>query len=405
VFSSGLAAPVQIIQNHVSKPFPITDLSLLSPAIRRREVERIASEESVRPFDLRRGPLLRGALLIINSYEHIILLTMHHIVSDGWSMGIFIREVGALYEAYREGEPSPLPELPIQYADYAVWQRQWLRGDRFNTQLDYWRNRLADAPPILDLPTDYPRPLVQTYRGDSLTITLSSELSWELRALSRKYGATLFMTMMAVFKVLLHRYSGQNEILVGTGTASRNRPELEFLIGYFVNMLVLRSDLSGNPRFLDLLHQVRDQTLEAYNHQDTPFDKVVEAVRPERNLSYSPIFQVVFIIQNAPSSSLNLTGLTAEPVAIQIGMTHFDMIMAVTDGGQQIMCNLEYNTNLFTATTIAGMLEHYERLLKAVVADAQVRLLELPMHDSEFEETAILSPDIQETLMQGQFTF
>ena len=297
--------PVQVIEAAAPLQLEVLDLSALEEEAREAEVLRLAQLEASRPFDLWRGPLLRVGLLRLGKEEHVALVTMHHIVSDGWSMGVFINEVATLYAAYVRGEESPLEELPIQYADFAHWQRGWLQGEVLAAQLDYWRAELADAPTVIDLPIDKPRPPVQTYRGAYQPLQLSAALSAQLRDLSRRHGATLFMTLLAAFDLLLCRYAGQEQVLVGTPIANRNRSEIEGLIGFFVNTLVLRGDVRGNPSFSELLRRVRETALSAYAHQDLPFEKLVEELQPERDMSRSPLFQVMFVLQNAPAEALD----------------------------------------------------------------------------------------------------
>ena len=259
---------------------------------------RLTTQEAQRPFDLSRDLMLRGRLIRLDQEEQVLLLTMHHIISDGWSMGILFKELSALYEAFCTGKPARLPELPVQYADYAEWQREWLQGEVLESQLGYWKQQLEGAPQVLELPTDRPRPALQTYRGGRRSRTLSRELSEELKRLSRSEGVTLFMTLLAAFQTLLYRYTGQEEMLVGTPIAGRSREETEGLIGFFVNTLVLRTDLSGHPTFRELLARVRRMAVEAYAHQDLPFEKLVEELQPERDLSRHPLFQVMFVLQN-----------------------------------------------------------------------------------------------------------
>ncbi|HZH15045.1 MAG TPA: amino acid adenylation domain-containing protein, partial [Archangium sp.] len=284
---------VQVISPPASLSLPATDLSGLPESERETEVLRLAQEEARRPFDLAQGPLLRVALLRLGEHQHVLLVTMHHIVSDGWSVSLLSRELSALYEAFSKGQPSPLAELPIQYADYAGWQRQWLQGDALERQLSYWRKQLSGAPQALELPTDHPRPSVQTSRGASHPLRISKTLSEEISALSRREGVTPFMTLLAAFQVLLHRYSGQDDFCVGSPSAGRNRAELEGLIGFFVNTLVLRGRPSGGLTFRELLAQAREATLEAQAHQELPFEKLVEELKPGRDLSRSPLFQVM----------------------------------------------------------------------------------------------------------------
>ena len=302
--------PRQVITPSLTVMLPVMDLSSIPDGERESETLRLATEEARRPFDLSRGPLLRGTLLRLAEQEHVLLLTLHHIISDGWSMGVLFRELSALYDAFSTGKPSPLAELPLQYPDFAVWQREWLQGEVLEGQLSYWKNQLADAPAVLELPTDRPRPPVQSYRGARQSMVLSGELNEALKTLSRQQGVTLFMTLLAAFQTLLHRYTQHDDIIVGSPIAGRNRTEIEGLIGFFVNTLVLRTDLSADPSFRQLLGRVRKAALDAYAHQDLPFEKLVEELHPQRNFSHSPLFQVMFAFQNVPMTELRLTGLT-----------------------------------------------------------------------------------------------
>src|SRR5215217_1019388 len=287
-------SPVQVIAPFGGFTLRLDDLSGLADADREVEVRRRAGEEAARPFDLSAGPLFRAALLRLGEEDHVLLLSMHHIVSDGWSTGVLFRELSALYAAYLAGRESPLPELPVQYADYAVWQREQLAGEVLDRQLAYWKERLAGAPELLELPTDHPRPAVQTYRGATVLVELSLQLLERLQALGQSEGATLYMVLLGAFQVLLGKYAGSEDVVVGTPIAGRTRRETEELIGFFVNTLVLRTDLSGNPSFRETLRRVREVTLGAYAHQEVPFEKLVAELQPERSLSHSPLFQVMF---------------------------------------------------------------------------------------------------------------
>ncbi|MCG8348344.1 MAG: amino acid adenylation domain-containing protein [Chloroflexales bacterium] len=335
--------PAQVIAPALSVLLPVTDLRDLPEAEREAEALRLATEEARLPFSLAHGPLLRFGLLRIADEEYIALLTMHHIVSDGWSMGVLIREVATLYNAFTSDQPAPLPDLPVQYADFAVWQQTWLHGDGadgqaespFQTQLEYWKQQLAGErgkPPLLDLPTDRPRPAIQSANGATHSFALPRALTDALQALSRAEGATLFMTLLAAFQVVLARYSGQDDFCVGTPIANRTRAETEGLIGFFVNTLVLRADLTGNPTFRELLAQVREQSLGAYTHQDLPFEMLVEALQPERNLSYNPLFQVMFVLNNAPVQAVQLPSLTMRPLQVESGTARFDITLSMAEG-------------------------------------------------------------------------
>ena len=328
--------PVQVIVPTLTLRAPVLNLQELSESEREGEVRRLVIEEAQRPFNLARGPLLRITLLRLAEEEHVGLLTMHHIVSDGWSTGILIRELALLYEAFSCGRSSPLPELPIQYADFAHWQRQRLQGEVLETQLSYWKRQLVDAP-RLELPTDHPRPAVQTFRGSHQSLLLPNTVGEALKALSRRQGVTLFMTLLAAFKILLHRYSSQEDLIVGTPIANRNRLEIEGLIGFFVNTLVVRTDLSGNPTFRELLQRVREVCLGAYAHQDLPFERLVEELHLKRNLGRNPLFQVMFVLQNASMQTIVLPGLTLSPVEVDNGTAHFDLTLHIADTEQGLL--------------------------------------------------------------------
>ncbi|MBW9076289.1 condensation domain-containing protein, partial [Agrobacterium deltaense] len=357
----------------------LMDLSSLDPAQRADTIRRAEQDEAAHRFDLAQGPLIRATLLRLSAQEHIILVTMHHIVSDGWSMSIVIREIGALYTAFMEGRPSPLAGLPVQYADFAVWQRRWLQGEVLDRQVSYWKARLAGAPPALELPTDRPRPLTQSYRGASCTFELPKELTGALAVLARQEGATLFMVLLAAFKVVLSRWSGQDDIVVGTPVAGRTHAETEDLIGFFINMLALRTSLAGDPDFRTLLRQVRDGALEAYAHQEMPFDRLVEEVRPARDLSRQPIFQTLVVLQNMPQERLELPGLTLRRVTEQRATAKFDLSLYLQETENGLAGTLEYATDLFEHNTIERLKDHYRLLLEGVVADPEQPISRLPM--------------------------
>ncbi|MDT5296241.1 MAG: hypothetical protein QOJ76_3121, partial [Acidobacteriota bacterium] len=361
--------PRQLIDEAVEMELGMIDLSHLPEEERESEARRLAGEEARRPFDLSRGPLLRAGLLRLSDEEHVCLLTMHHIVSDGWSTGVLMREVAALYGAFSAGEPSPLAELHIQYADYAVWQREWLRGDVLERQMQYWRTQLGGELPVLELPADRPRPAVQSYRGAHEPFVVSESLSQRLKELSRNEGATLYMTLLAAFQVLLSRYTGQQDVVVGTDIANRNRAETEGLIGFFVNQLVLRGDLTGDPTFRELLRQAREVCLGAYAHQDVPFEKLVEELAPERDLSHTPLFQVKLVLQNASEQTLTLPGLELRSLHSGSGAARFDLTVLIGEGTNGKLGGVwTYNTDMFDAETIRHMQAHFERLLEAVAA-------------------------------------
>jgi amino acid adenylation domain-containing protein len=311
--------------------------------------------------------------------EHVLLFTTHHIICDGWSRGVLIRELAALYEAFSSGKPSPLPELPIQYVDFAVWQRQWLQGEVLEAQLTYWKQQLAGSPPVLELPTDRPRPSVQTFQGATQSLMLPKDLSEALKDLSQQEDATLFMTLLAAFKTLLYRYTGQEDILVGTPIANRNRSEIERLIGFFVNTLVMRTDLGETPSFRELLSRVRKVALEAYARQDLPFEYLVDELQLERDLSHAPLFQVMFVFGNTPMSALELPGLTMSLLETDSGTAKFDLTLSMRETEQGLIGDLEYNTDLFDKSTITRMLTHFQTLLEGVVANPDQHLAKLPL--------------------------
>lgn len=353
------------------------DLSALPEAKREAETQRLMAEGAQQPFDLTRSPLLRATLLRLSATEHFLVLVTHHIACDGWSLDVFHRELAALYEAFARGQPSPLAALPIAYGDFAAWQRDTLRGGDFERQLAYWRQQLNGASPALDLSTDRPRPVVQTYCGATIHFALSATLSTELAQLSRKANVTPFMLLLAAFQTLLHRYSGQADILVGSPIAGRARVETEGLIGVFLNTLVLRGDLSGDPTFHELLQRIRQTALDAYAHQDVPFEKIAEAVQSNRDLSRSPLFQVMFILQNEPLRPLELAGLKVSTLPAHSGTAKFDLTLSLTETADGLAGFVEFNRDLFDADTITRMLEHFETLLASIVAHPEQRLSEL----------------------------
>ena len=371
--------PIQVIAPRLTINLPVIDLSSRPVNERHAEALRLATEEALRPFDLSRGPLLRVTLLRLDQQEHVLLLTIHHIVSDGWSTAVLFRELSALYAAFSTGKLATLPELPIQYADFAAWQREWLQGEVLKEQLSYWKKQLAGSPARLELPTDRPRPVVQAYRGARQSVALSQASSERLKILTRDENASLFMTLLAAFQTLLQRYTGQEDIVVGFPIAGRNRAEIEGLIGFFVNTLVLRTDFSGDPSFRELLGRVRKVALDAYGHQDVPFEKLVEELHPQRNFSHSPLFQAMFVFQNAPVSELRLAELNVAPLKIESDMAKFDLTLAVTEQTNSLHVSLGYNTDLFDGTTIARMLGHFQTLLEGIVSNPDGRLSELPL--------------------------
>ena len=375
--------PVQVVHPAERLELPVIDLSYVSAERREEEAMRFARDEAVQPFDLSQGPLLRVKLLRLDENKHIVLLTMHHIVTDEWSMGVFVNEVATLYTAFARSEPSPLPELPIQYADFAVWQREWLRGEVLDEKLAYWRKELSGIPPLLRLPTDHPRPAVQTFRGSTFTFALPDSLKEGLTKLSRQESCTLFMTLLAAFKVLLYRYTQQSDIVIGTAIANRNRSETEALIGFFVNTLVLRTNLTGNPRFRELLHRVREATLRAYAHQDVPFEKIVEEVAPERHTNYTPVIQVAFGMRNAPMPELELPALTLQTIDLDNHGGRFDLTLWMFEKDGSLQGKWYYNSDLFELATIQRIQSHFQTLVQSIVSYPEERLRALELHTEE----------------------
>ncbi|MEA5561957.1 non-ribosomal peptide synthase/polyketide synthase [Planktothrix agardhii] len=369
----------QVIQTQTPWTVNIVDLQHLSSSEQEIASQELTQNQAIQPFDLARDPLIRANLVILSETEHILLVCMHHIVSDGWSMGVFLQELTDLYNAYIQNQPSSLKPLPIQYGDYTLWQKQWLQGDILQRQLDYWQKQLADAPALLSLPTDRPRPAVQSFAGAHLPFTLSWELSQKLTQLTQEQGVTLFMTLLTAFDILLYRYTEQEDILIGTPITNRNRSELEGLIGFFVNTLVLRTDLSGNPSFNELLIRVREMAMDAYTHQDLPFEMLVEVLQPERDLSHAPLFQVDFLLQNEPLSQLELIGLTASPLLTESATAKFDLTLGMENTDKGLRGVWEYNTDLFERSTIERLAGNFVTLLEAIVANPQQQISQLPL--------------------------
>ncbi len=387
-FREGPEGPVQIVAAAAAFPLPVTDLGALPAGARDAEARRLTAAEARRPFDLARGPLLRASLLRLEAERHRALLTMHHVVSDGWSIGILVRELGALYAAFAAGAPSPLPELAVQYADFAAWQRRRLSGEALEAELAWWGNELAGLPPALDLPTDHPRPPQRSGEGAVASFALGAAALSGLNALSRQQGTTLFMTLLAGFATLLQRYTGAEDLAVGTPIAGRTRVETEPLIGLFVNTLVLRTDLSGAADFAALLAGVRETTLAAYAHQEVPFERLIELVSPDRDLSRPPLVQVLFALQNAPSGPLALPGLALTALPVETATAKFDLSFTLTEGGPTegrpetaagLSGVLEYSRELFERATIERLAGHFALLLAGAVEAPRRPLAELPL--------------------------
>jgi amino acid adenylation domain-containing protein len=395
-FPARSGRPVQVIAGELLLPIPEIDLIGLPPSQRENEALRLAAEEAAAPFDLAGGPLVRARRLVVGETEQVLLLTMHHIVSDGWSTGVLLGELAALYDAFRHGRGSPLPELPVQYADYALWQRDSAREEVLERELSYWKSRLAGTPTPLDLPTDRPRPAVASGRGAVESVRFQKPLLDALKTLSRREGATLFMTVLAAFQTLLSRLTGQDDVWIGTPIAGRTQVETEALIGFFVNTLVLRGDLSGDPTFLELLRRVREDALGAYAHQELPFEKLVEDLQPARNLSMTPLFQVMFGLQG-PGKTIEIPGLKMSGFGVPRKFAHFDLSCSVTERSDGLSCLIEYRTDLFDVETIRSLLAHFEVLLEGIVADPSTRLSRLPLLTADERRRSIVDWNATET--------
>lgn len=369
------------------------------------EVRHLALKEAQTPFDLATDVLLRVKILQLAKDENVVLFTMHHIVSDGWSMEILVKELATLYTAFSGNQPSPLPELAIQYVDFAIWQRQWLQGEVLETQLDYWRQQLGGILPVLQLPTDYPRGRVQTFRGAIESFSLSPQLSQGIIKLAKNAGVTPFVTLLTAYKILLHRYTGQTDILVGTPVANRHRREIEALIGFFVNTLVLRTNLADNPSFQELLQQLINTTWQAYDHQDIPFEKLVEVLQPERDLSFNPLFQVKFRLENAPTEKLELPGLTLRPLNRTEASAKLDLSLDMYETSEGFVGAFEYNRDLFAPETINRMVGHFQTVLTAIVENPQKRISELPLLTDKEKQTILIDWNQTQVECPSHLTF
>lgn len=377
-FHSVDGRPIQIISPSVSMQMPLIDLSEMDLQARDAETWRLIKEELSIPFDLSKDLLLRTRVLRLDEEDHVVISSMHHIACDGWSTGIYVADLAALYAAFSQGCPSPLIDLPIRYADFAVWQREQLNGEFLQKQLDYWRKQLADIA-LLQMPTDRPRPALQTYSGAAQAVELDGSLIDSLENLNRLHGVTMFMTLLAAFKILLYRYSGQKDIVVGSLIAGRNRVETEGLIGFFANGLALRTDLSGDPTFEELLVRVQQVAHGAYAHQDLPFERVIEEINPERDLSHTPLFQIVFQYDITPASDIHLPGLILQPIRIDTDTVQYDLILDLGQSDQGMFGEIVYNTDLFDAATIERFTDHFKRVLHSVAEEPRRRLSEVPM--------------------------
>jgi amino acid adenylation domain-containing protein len=378
--------PVQEITSQLTWDLSIINLEHLSGKDWESEVKQFAAQEAKKPFNLAKGLLVRATLLQLDQTEHILLVTMHHIITDGWSCGVFLRELSMLYAAFSTNQSSPLPKLPIQYADFAVWQRDRTQGEFLATQLNYWKEQLKGELPVLQLPIDRPRPNVTTFTGSKQYFSFSVSLTNALKQLSQREDATLFMSLLAAFNILLYRYTDQEDILIGSPIANRNRAELEGMLGLFVNTLVLRNNLSGNPSFRELLHRVREVTLDAYAHQDLPFEMLVEELQPERDLSRNPLYEVMFVLQNTPSSVQEVSGLTLRTLEFDSGTAQLDIFLSISESEEGLTGCLEYNTDIFDSTTITQLINNFQTLLENIVANPEQHLSELSLLSASEQE-------------------
>ena len=368
----------QVVHSHVPFSLPWTNLENQTEALPETEIQQLLAKEASHLFDLSSGPLFRATLVRLSEEEHLLLIVAHHIIIDGWSAGILIRELGRSYQAFTTGRPSPLPPLKIQYRDFAAWQRKHMQGEKWQNLLSFWKKQVGGAA-TLELPTDRPRPREQTFEGSERSSLIPKPLVDGLRRLARQSSATLFMVLLAAMDTLLYRYTGQEDITVGTALANRNRVELEALIGLFVNTLVLRTDLSGDPTFLELLTRVRETALGAYTHQDMPFEKLVEELKPERNLGHNPLFQVLVNLQNTSDEPPSIPGLSLTPVRVDTGTAKFDLSIGMFERPDGLRVRIAYNTHLFDQTTIERMLGHWEVLLSSILSDPDRRISELSL--------------------------
>ena len=382
--------PVQTIQPVVNLEMPIVDLTHILLGDRDAAIKKLVEQEAKKPFNLKQDLLLRTTFLRLSDLEHIVLFTTHHIISDAWSIGILVREIATLYQAFIANKPSPLPELLIQYADYSIWQREYLQGEVLDKQLSYWKQQLAHNPPVLNLPADYRRPTKLSDRGATQSFTLSKTLTQALKALAQQEGVTLFMLLLTSFKLLLHRYSHQDDVVVGTPIANRNHAEIEGLIGFFVNTLVLRTSLADNPSYKELLQRVKQVALGAYSNQDLPFEQLVEELKPKRYLNRNPLFDVMFALQNVAESELTLPGLTSSPIEKENHTAKFDLSLDMVESPAGLSGSFEYSTDLFEPSTIARMVRHFQVLLEAIVSQPETPILQLPLLTKDERQQILL---------------
>lgn len=388
-FGSKDGIPYQIIGPPWPFLFEKVDLRGYQKEAQERELAELSQEEAAKPFSINQGPLLRGVFFQLAPRESVVLLTMHHIISDGWSLGVLLNEVAILYESMAKGQPSPLEDLPLQYPDFSHWQRKWFKGEALQKEINYWKQKLGDGPTPLELPTDYPRPLLPSFKGKNYSFKLSRSLLDSIKELSQREGVTPYMTFLAAFQILLSRYSSQKDISVGTPIANRNHAQMEPLIGFFVNNLVMRANLSGEPSFLDFLKQVREVALGAYGHQDLPFEKLVMELNPHRDLSRSPLFQVMFAFQNFPMETIEGMGISLEPLPPSSGVAKFDLTLFLEESSEGIKGTFEYKTALFKEETIARMVGHFETLLLGIISNPGEKISKLPIL-TKLEEHQIL---------------
>jgi non-ribosomal peptide synthetase component F len=393
-FPADVYPPQQVLVANLEIPLTRIDLRGLDAGAREEQVQQRTTAESQLPFDLARGPLLRTTLLQLDDTTNMLLLTMHHIISDAWSVGIFLRELAVSYTALCTGNEVLLPTLPLQYADFAAWLRHWVRGDYLETQLRYWQQALADAPALLGLPTDQPRPAIQSFQGAQQSFSLSVPLTTGLKRRSQQQSATLFMTLLTAFKTLLYRYSGHSDIVIGIPMTNRHRTEFEGLIGLFTDILVLRTDLAGNPSFISLLGQIRQKTLEAYEHRNVPFEKLVEIAGNRRNLSYNPLFQVMFSFEETQAEPLIGEGIRIEPLVVETGVAKFDLFLAMTQNGDGLSGTWEYNTDLFSAASMQHLLKNFATLLQAIDANPHTPIEQLSLLSMAERDEALAGASI-----------
>nr|NCS24949.1 AMP-binding protein [Microcystis aeruginosa BS13-02] len=372
--------PRQIIKPKIQLNFPLVDLQSLSSREQTQELERLTEQEIYTPFDLTQAPLMRTFLVKLKADSYLLFLSLHHSIFDGWSMKVLLQELSRLYEAFLQKQSNPLPDLPIQYGDFAVWQRQQLQGDKLTQEVNYWQQQLTGIPPLLEIPTDHPRPLIQTFKGNNCTFKLSPELSQHLKNISQTSTATLNMTLLTAFNVLLYRYSRQEDIVIGIPSGNRHFPEIEPLIGCFVNTLPIRTQFKENLSFQALLNQVKQVFLEAYEHQDLPLEKVVEVVNPERNISYSPLFQVMFSWEDMLHiNHFSMADLKLTPVTMNALIAQFDLTLAMQETAEGLVGSFDYNCALFNQDTIERMITHFQTLLEGIAVNPEQSIELLPI--------------------------